>query len=282
MEPINETNKNIITSNTNTKKIIKLNPIKIKMKKSESQPNLFQNKKNRILSSANQNQNEQLKNIVEKKLFNNANDYQFLYKDIRNTRFVVLWVKYLRNFPYNPGPIQHLGVLAPSFYEEDLELFRKRFNAKKKTINKANKSIFGEEKNKWNNLSMSNEMRNKRYNEFLPHIISRNDRYLKNENNSDNNEMMKMKSRYLHPFKYNYRKVTMDNGNIIKQRYLKYDDEKTLKAPSLLFSSNKYNDKCNIKNFNCVKDYLNMANAFDFVKWQSKLRSYEKPIKVKK
>ena len=31
--------------------------------------------------------------------------------------------------------------------------------------------------------------------------------------------------------------------------------------------------------FNNVKDYLNMANAFDFVKWQGKLRSYEKPIK---
>ena len=279
MEQINETNNNLNTSNTNNKKIIKLQPIKFKMKKSESQPNLFQNKKNRVLSSINQKQNDPIKNKVEKKLFNNANDYQFLYKDIRNTRFVVLWVKYLRNFPYNPGPVRHLGVSAPSFYEQDLESFRKRFSAKKKTTKKNNKSFDGEEKNKWNNLSMSNEMRNKRYNEFLPHIISRNDRYLQNENKSEKNEKINMKSRYLHPFKYNYRKVTMDNGNIINQRYLKFDNEKTLKTPSLLFSSNKFNDKCNIKNFNNVKDYLNMANAFDFVKWQGKLRSYEKPIK---
>ena len=279
MEPINETNNSLNTSNTNNKKIIKLGAIKFKMKKSESQPNLFQNKKNRVLSSINQKQNDPIKNKVEKKLFNNANDYQFLYKDIRNTRFVVLWVKYLRNFPYNPGPVRHLGVSAPSFYEQDLESFRKRFSAKKKTTKKNNKSFDGEEKNKWNNLSMSNEMRNKRYNEFLPHIISRNDRYLQNENKSEKNEKINMKSRYLHPFKYNYRKVTMDNGNIIKQRYLKFDNEKTLKTPSLLFSSNKFNDKCNIKNFNNVKDYLNMANAFDFVKWQGKLRSYEKPIK---
>ena len=279
MEPINEINNSLNTSNTNNKKIIKLQPIKFKMRKSESQPNLFHNKKNRVLSSINQKQNDPIKNKVEKKLFNNANDYQFLYKDIRNTRFVVLWVKYLRNFPYNPGPVRHLGVSAPSFYEQDLESFRKRFNSKKKTIKKNNKSFDGEEKNKWNNLSMSNEMRNNRYNEFLPHIISRNDRYLQNENKSEINEKMNMKSRYLHPFKYNYRKVTMDNGNIIKQRYLKFDNEKTLKTPSLLFSSNKFNDKCNIKNFNNVKDYLNMANAFDFVKWQGKLRSYEKSIK---
>ena len=205
MEQINETNNNLNTSNTNNKKITKLQPIKVKMKKSESQPNLFQNKKNRVLSSINQKQNDPIKNKVEKKLFNNANDYQFLYKDIRNARFVVLWVKYLRNFPYNPGPVRHLGVSAPSFYEQDLDSFRKRFNSKKKTTKKINKSFDGEEKNKWNNLSMSNEMRNKRYNEFLPHIISRNDRYLQNENQSEKNEIMNIKSRYLHPFKYNYK-----------------------------------------------------------------------------
>ena len=284
MKKLNDTNNTINTHITNFKKMIKLQPLKLKMKKNESQPNLFQNKNSRVLSSINLKQNEPIKNKIEKKLFNNANDYQFLYKDIRNTRFVVLWVKYLRNFPYKPGPVQHLGVSEPSFYQEDLEYFLKRFNKKKKIIKKINKSMDGEEKIKWNNLSMSNEMRNKRYNEFLPHIITRNDRYLKNENkssdNNDNNnsDIMSIKSRYLHPFKYNYRKVTMDNGNVIKQRYLKYDDKKTLKSPSLLFSSNKYNDKCNIKNFNNVKEYLNMENAFNFVKWQSKLRSYENPI----
>ena len=126
---------------------------------------------------------------------------------------------------------------------------------------------------------MSNEIKNKRYNDFLPHIIHRNDRYLENENKSyDNNNIIK-KSRYLHPFIYKYRNVSMDNGKVIKQKYLKYDDSKTLKSPSLLFSSNKYNDKCNIKNFNNYKDYLNIDHAVDFVKWQSKLRSYERPIK---
>lgn len=283
MEVISETNNSLNTNNTNLKKKIKLHPIKLKMKKSESQPNLLTNKKNRILSSINPRKieiNNNIKNKVEKKLFNNANDYQFLYKDIRNTHFVVLWVKYLRNYLYSPGPVQHLGISAPSFYEEDLEVFRKRFNAQNKKLKSANKSanIF-EKKDKWNNLSMSNESRNNRYNEYLPHIIQRNDRYLNNENKTNDNSAMSIKSRYLHPFKYNYRKVTMDNGSIIKQRYLKYDDEKTLKSPSLLFSSNKYIDKCNIKNYNNVKEYLNIPNAFDFVKWQSKLRSYEKPIK---
>ena len=284
MEVINETNNNVNTNNTNGKKKIKLHPIKLRMKKSESQPNLLNNKKNRILSSIHPIKNEinnNIKNKMEKKLFNNANDYQFLYKDIRNTHFVVLWVKYLRNYLYSPGPVQHLGFSAPSFYEKDLELFRKRFNDKNKKLKSVNKSVdIFEKKEKWKNLNMSNESRNNRYNEYLPHIIDRNDRYLDNENKlSDKNSAMSLKSRYLHPFKYNFRKVTMDNGNVIKQRYLKYDDEKTLKSPSLLFSSNKYNDKCNIKNFNSVKEYLNMANAFDFVKWQSKLRTYEKPIK---
>ena len=283
MEVINETNNSINTNKTNNKKKIKLHPIKLKMKKSESQPNLLNNKKNRILSSINPRKNEinnNIKNKVEKKLFNNANDYQFLYKDIRNTHFVVLWVKYLRNYLYSPGPIQRSGVSAPSFYEKDLESFRKRFNSINKKLKSANKSIdLFEKKEKWKNLSMSKESRNNRYNEYLPHIIQRNDRYLKNENKTNNISAMSIKSRYLHPFKYNYRKVTMDNGNVIKQRYLKYDDEKTLKSPSLLFSSNKYIDKCNIKNYNNVKEYLNFPNAFDFVKWQSILRSYENHIK---
>ena len=122
MELTNENNNynNNIKTIENKKKI-KLQPIKYKLKRNESQPNL-KNKKNRLLSSINPN-NE---NNKEKKLFNNANDYQFLYKDIRNTRFVVLWVKYLRNFPYNRGPVQHLGVSAPSFYEKDLESFLKK------------------------------------------------------------------------------------------------------------------------------------------------------------
>ena len=273
MELSNENNNNNNNNSINTTetKKKKLQPIKIKLKRNQSQPN-FKNNKNRVFSSINSN-NEKTK---EKKLFNNANDYQFLYKDIRNTRFVVLWVKYLRNFPYNPGPVQHLGVSAPSFYEEDLESFLKKNKVKKKILKKIDKS--NEKVYKWKNLNMSNEMKNKRYNEFLPHIIHRNDRYLNDENKSydhnDNNDIIK-KSRYLHPFKYNFRNVSMDNGKIIRQRYLKYDDEKTLKSPSLLFSSNKYNDKCNIKNYNNVKDYLNMANACDFVKWQSKLRTYE-------
>ena len=267
----NNNNNNNSINNTENKKKKRLQPIKIQLKRNQNQPN-FKNNKNRLLSSINPN-NEKTK---EKKLFNNANDYQFLYKDIRNTRFVVLWVKYLRNFPYNPGPVQHLGVSAPSFYEEDLESFLKKNKVKKKILKKIDKSK--EKIDKWKNLNMSNEMKNKRYNEFLPHIIHRNDRYLNDENKSydhnDNNDIIK-KSRYLHPFKYNFRKVSMDNGKIIRQRYLKYDDEKTLKSPSLLFSSNKYNDKCNIKNYNNVKNYLNMANACDFVKWQSKLRTYE-------
>ena len=273
MELSNENNNNNNNNSINTTetKKKKLQPIKIKLKRNQSQPN-FKNNKNRVFSSINSN-NEKTK---EKKLFNNANDYQFLYKDIRNTRFVVLWVKYLRNFPYNPGPVQHLGVSAPSFYEEDLESFLKKNKVKKKILKKIDKS--NEKVYKWKNLNMSNEMKNKRYNEFLPHIIHRNDRYLNDENKSydhnDNNDIIK-KSRYLHPFKYNFRNVSMDNGKIIRQRYLKYDDEKTLKSPSLLFSSNKYNDKCNIKNYNNVKDYLNMANACDFVKWQSRLRTYE-------
>ena len=275
MEKINENN--ITENSTETKRKIKLPQIRLKMKKSESQPNLFNNKKTRVLSSINSNDANLDKNKIEKKLFNNANDYQFLYKDIRNTRFVVLWVKYLRNFPYNPGPIRHLGVSPPSFYEKDLEFFLKK--CKNNKLKKKNKSIDDIDYRKWNNLNMSNEDRNKKYNEFLPHIIQRNDRYLKNENTfGSNNDLMNKKSRYLHPFKYNYRKVTMDNGNIVKQRFLKYDDEKTLKYPSLLFSSNKYIDKCNIKNYNNVKEYLNMENAFDFVKWQSKLRTYEKPV----
>lgn len=262
----NNYNNNIKTIENKKKK--KLQPIKSKLKRNESQPNL-KNKKNRLLSSINPN-NE---NNKEKKLFNNANDYQFLYKDIRNTRFVVLWVKYLRNFPYNRGPVQHLGVSAPSFYEKDLESFLKKYKVKKKILKKVDKS--NEKIDKWQNLNMSNEIRNKRYNEFLPHIIHRNDRYLKDENKSYDNNNIINKSRYLHPFKYNYRNVSMDDGKIIKQKYLKYDDEKTLKSPSLLFSSNKYNDKCNIKNYNNVKNYLNMVNACDFVKWQSKLRAYE-------
>jgi len=280
MEIINETNNTIKTNTIESKKKIKLQPLNLKLKKSESQPNLFKKNKSRVLSSINA-KNEQNINKAEKKLFNNANDYQYLYKDIRNTRFVVLWVKYLRNFPYNPGPVQHLGVNAPSFYEEDLESFRKKKNFKQRILKKIEKSNDGT--NKWKNLNMSNEIKNKRYNEFLPHIIHRNDRYLQNENKSnDNYDTMSKKSRYLHPFKYNYRNVSMDDGNIIKQKYIKYDDEKTLKSPSLLFSSNKYIDKCDIKNFNNVKDYLNMANAFDFVKWQSKLRTYESPIKKSK
>lgn len=285
METISETNNSINTNtNTNGKKKIKLHPIKLKMKKSESQPNLLNNKRNRILSSLNPGKNDinnNIKNKVEKKLFNNANDYQFLYKDIRNTHFVVLWVKYLRNYLYSPGQVQHLGFSIPSFYEKDLESFlKKKFNDKYKKIKSAKKSVdIFEKKDKWKNLNMSNESRNNRYNEYLPHIIQRNDRYLNNENKTNNNSAMSLKSRYLHPFKYNYRKVTMDNGNVIKQRYLKYDDEITLKSPSLLFSSNKYIDKCNIKNYNNVKEYLNIPNAFDFVKWQSRLRSYEKPIK---
>ena len=280
MELINETNNSTNTNVSEIKKKIKLKPINLKMRKSESQPNLLKNNKNRAISSINPKFNYQSKNNTEKKLFNNANDFQFLYKDIRNTRFVVLWVKYLRNFPYSPGPIQHLGVSAPSFYEADLKSYKKRFSVKNKIIKKINNISEGKEKDKWKNLSMSKEMINKRYNEFLPHIIQQNDRYIKNENKlNDNNDTMNIKSRYLHPFKYNYRKVTMVDGKVIKQKYLKYDDSKTLKSPSLLFSSNKYNDKCNIKNFNNYKDYLNIDHAVDFVKWQSKLRSYETPIK---
>ena len=67
----------------------------------------------------------------------------------------------------------------------------------------------------------------------------------------------------------------MADGKVINQRYIKYDDEKTLKFPSLIFSSNKYNDKCPIKNYNNIKDYLNAPNASEFVKWQSKLRDYK-------
>lgn len=275
MEKKNNNDVNI-TNDINYKKKIKLQPIKLKLAKSQSQPILLKNNKTRILSSIQPKNNKK----TEKKLFNNANDYQFLYKDIRNTRFVVLWVKYLRNIPYCPGPVQHLGGSAPSFYEEDLESFRKRFHSKKKKLNKIN--LIKNESSKWKNLSISNEIKNKRYNEFLPHIIPRNDKFLKNEkqpNDENYNEKENNKSRYLHPFKYNYRNVTMDDGNIIKQRYIKYDDEITLKSPSLLFSSNKYNDKCNIKNYNNVKEYLNMANAPDLIKWQTKLRSYELPIK---
>ena len=56
----------------------------------------------------------------------------------------------------------------------------------------------------------------------------------------------------MHPFSYKHRKVTMADGKVINQRYIKYDDEKTLKFPSLIFSSNKYNDKCPIKNYNNI------------------------------
>jgi len=276
MEEKNDDNNNKENpSSNNNKKRNKLNPIKGRMTKSLSQTNILKNKTNRVFSPNNLKKKSNPKDILDKKLFNNANDYQFLYKDISNTRFVVLWVKYLRNFPYSPGPVQHLGVDAPSFYEKDLESFLKKRKTKKRIDrNNNNKANLDLSPNKWNNLSMSNELRNKRYNEFLPHIVQRNDRYLHN-GKEYNNENYYLKSRYLHPFQYNFRKVTMIDGNVIKQRYLKYDKDKTLKAPSLLFSSSKYTDKCNISNYNNVKQYLNMHNAFDLVKWQNKLRNYE-------
>ena len=126
---------------------------------------------------------------------------------------------------------------------------------------------------------MSNEIKNNIYNEYLPHMVSKNDRYLNNDkktNAETYDEIIFNKSRYLHPVRYNYRNVTMDNGSTIKQKYVKYDDEKTLKSPSLIFTREVYNDKCSIKNYNSIKDYLNMANAFNFLKWQSKLRSNDK------
>ena len=246
MEIIKETNSTLNFNNKNItnaeKKKIKIHPIKIKIKKSESQPNLFIRNKNRIQSSINTKNTSETKNNIDKKLFNNANDYQYLYKDIRNTRFDVLWVRYLRSFPYSPGPVQHLGVSAPSFYEEDLESFRKRFKAKIKKIKKNEND--GIKISKWKNLSMSNVLKNERSNEFLPYIFNRNNSYLNNENEeNDKNKKLSADRKYLHPFQYKYRKVTMDNGNVVKQKYIKYDDKKTLKIPSLIFSSNKYSDK---------------------------------------
>ena len=269
MELINESNNYIKNISTSDKKKIKLKPINIKMKKSQSQKKIFYKKNEitkRIKSSFNNKKHEDNKNQIDKKLFNNANDYQFLYKDIRNTRFDVLWVKYLRNFKYSPGPIQQYGGFAPSFYEEDLESFKKRFKFRKVILKKSKE--LNDEQGLWKNLSMSNEEINKRYNEFLPHI---------NNNSVDNSIPGNVKNKYLHPFIYKFRKVTMADGKTVNQRYIKYDDKKTLKFPSLIFSANKYNDRCNIKNYNNVKDYLNIDHASDFVKWQSKLRSYEKP-----
>jgi hypothetical protein len=262
---------NFANINNNDKKKIKYRKLNSKVIKSKSQPNLF-DKNSKIIKKISLSKiNEESKKTTEKKLFNNANDYQFLYKDIRNSRFDVLWVKYLRNFSFSPNPIQLQGVgSAPSFYEEDLEAFKKRFNKKIK-LKKINYS--NDKQEIWKNLNISNEDKNKRFNEFLPPIINKD----KDESNSNKNksEIENFKNKYLHPFSYKFRKVTMTDGKVINQRYIKYDDERTLKFPSLIFSSNKYNDKCPIKNYNNIKDYLNAPNASDFVKWQSKLRDYK-------
>lgn len=268
-----KTSNNFISINNNDKKKIKFKKINLKILKSKSQPNLFDKTTKTITKISLPKRNEESKKITEKKLFNNANDYQFLYKDIRNTRFDVLWVKYLRNFPHPPNPIQPLSIgSAPSFYEEDLEAFKKRFNKK---IKLRKKNYSSDKQEIWKNLSISNEDKNKRFNEFLPPIINKD--IDKDESNSNKNrsKIENMKNKYLHPFSYKFRKVTMADGRVINQRYIKYDDERTLKFPSLIFSSNKYNDKCPIKNFNNIKDYLNAPNASEFVKWQSKLRDYK-------
>ena len=272
MKSTEKTTNNFANVNNNDKKKIIFKKLNSKIIKSKSQPNLFDKNTKAIKKISLSKKNEESKKTTDKKLFNNANDYQFLYKDIRNTRFDVLWVKYLRNFSYSQNPIQSQSVaMAPSFYEEDLEAFKKRFNKKIK-LKKINYS--NDKQEIWKNLNISNEDKNKRFNEFLPPIINKD----KDESNSNKNksEIENEKNKYLHPFSYKHRKVTMADGKVINQRYIKYDDEKTLKFPSLIFSSNKYNDKCPIKNYNNIKDYLNAPNASEFVKWQSKLRDYKK------
>ena len=277
-------NDNTNTNNNTDKKFInlkktKLLPIKIKLKQNKSQENILKTAKKKVIIS-----NLPIVPQNEKKLFNNANNYQYLYRDKKNTGFVALWVKELRNIPYNPGPIRDKGGLPPSFYQRDLNAFLKRYKVKKKNENNKNNNNNSQTNDltpKWNNLSVSNEIKNQRFNEYLPHMISKNDRYFKirkKSSDDSNDEISLNKSRYLHPFIYNYRNVKINNGNKIKQKYIKYDVEKTLQSPSLIFNRSVYNDKCSIKNYNRVKDYLNMANAINFVKWQSRLRSYEKSI----
>ena len=272
MKLTKKTINNFVNNSNNDKKAIKFRKINSKIIKSKSQPNLFDKTTKTIIRISLSKKIEESKKRCEKKLFNNANDYQFLYKDIRNTRFDVLWVKYLRNFPSSPTPIQPQCIgSAPSFYEEDLEAFKKRFNKKIKLIKR---NYSNDKKEIWKNLSISNEDKNRRYNEFLPPIINKD----KDESNPNKNksEIENVKNKYLHPFIYKFRKVTMADGKTINQRYIKYDDERTLRFPSLIFSSNKYNDKFPIKNYNNIKNYLNAPNATEFVKWQSKLRDYKK------
>ena len=258
--------------NKNESKKIKLHPLKLKMVKSHSQPNiLHENKKEKGNFSAISRSSVKSRNSANLKLFNNANDYQFLFKGNKKNPLCysdILWVKYLRNFKETPGPILHYPSMPPSFYEQDLALYKKRFNKKKFDFNEQNSKNIN---SSWKNLNISNEKKDNRLNEFLPHIIEKNEENKKNQNG----KIDWWAEKYLHPFNYSFKQVTLGDGNKINQRYIEYDNKKTLKFPSLIFSRNKYDDKYCIKNFNYIKDYIHQTNASDFVRWQGDLRNYK-------
>lgn len=252
-------------------KKIHLNPLKLKKVKNYSQPNiLHENKKEKNNSSSMSRGSKNSRYSRNLKLFNNANDYQFLFKGNKKNPLCysdILWVKYLRNSKENPGPIQHYPPIPPSFYEQDLELYKKRFKKKKFDSNESNSNNINMS---WKNLNISNEKKDNRLNEYLPHIIEKKEENIKIKNGKND----WWEDKYLHPFNYSFKEVTLVDGNKINQRYIQYDDKKTLKFPSLIFSRNKYDDKYCIKNFNYIKDYIHQTNASDFVRWQGTLRSY--------
>jgi hypothetical protein len=273
MDLLNKSNEIINSTAATEISKIKISKLKINMKKSKSLPNIKAKSTKLIPKSINQKIMEQIKLSDEKKVFNNANDYEFLYKDKRNTRFDVLWVKFLRNFRYNPKKIIFNASKPPSFYEKDVERYLKRVKKKKNnTID-----ISPSNKDRWIFLNLSEQGREKHYNEYLPHLFNKGDKLIQDDERLYvDKETLNKKNKYLYPFEYKFRKIKLANGNEIFQKFIKYDEGRTLKTPSLLFSSNTYNDKFKIKNCNNIKDYLKIDHAFDFVRWQTNLRSYKK------
>ena len=221
------------------------------------------------------------------------------------------WILRLRSYKKNTNRVQLTSVLyPPNFYEIDLAKYKKKLKHDKTLHNKnlkcnymnyshiikhrndnlCNSQFIYEtslrnnihqnsissynDKTPWKCLSISpNASHNKFFGTFLPPVL-----------NSSKHNIRKLADMISHPIKkQNETVVKLSDGQNIKQRVYRYDNEQTLRSPSEHYPSSKYKDKYSIKNLNLLRNTLNSTNTnySSFIRWQCILREYNNNNKTK-